>query len=184
VFYVWILIGVVYLDYASSPIRPVLIVTCRTSSVALCEHEIGNVLFIKDPDVRVEKTAFTDVLLVYSNLDVNTAYRVASFREYGFVESIIPIHCTSTLPVDPLFLRKCLAEITSPGTRVKLKVRARGVRKTSSEIYRLVVNILRELGIAVESSSSTCLFVEVIKSSVYVGVGSCKPVFKASISDS
>jgi len=63
-------------------------------------------------------------------------------------------------------------------------VRARGVRKTSSEIYRLVVNILRELGIAVESSSSTCLFVEVIKSSVYVGVGSCKPVFKASISDS
>gem|GEM_PF-663809 len=163
---------------------PVLIVTCRTSSVVLCEHEIGNVLFIRDPNVRIEKTAFTGVLLVYSNLDVNTAYRVASFREYGFVESIIPIHCTLILPLDPLSLRECLAKITNPDTRIKLKVRARGVRKTSSEIYRLVVNILRELGVTVESSSSTCLFVEVIKSNVYVGVGSCKPVFKASISDS
>jgi tRNA acetyltransferase TAN1 len=177
-------IGVVYLNYSSSLLKPVLLVTCKTNSDVLCEHEIGNVLFIRDPDVRVEKTIFTGVLLVYSNLDVNTAYRVASSREYGFVESIIPIQCTLTLPINPTSLRGCLAEITSRGARVKLRVRARGVRGVSSRIYSLVVNILRELGVTVESSSSTCLFVEVIESNVYIGMGSCRPVFKVSIIDS
>lgn len=172
-----------FTEYKCSDIRfekPVLLVTCRSSSTDLCEHEVGNVLFIKDPCVKIEKTPFTGVLLVYSSLDVNRAYRVASFREYGFVESIIPVHCTSVLPVTRTFLEECLAKITSSKTPVKVKVRARGVREVSSEVYRLVLQVLRELGVSVKSESSTCLFVEIIEKQVYVGIGSCKPVFKAS----
>ncbi len=160
--------------------KPVLLVTCRSSSTDLCEHEIGNVLFIKDPCVKIKKTPFAGVLLVYSGLDVNNAYRVASFREYGFVESIIPVHCTSTLPVTRIFLEECLGKIARSNIPVKVKVRARGVREVSSEVYKLVLQVLRELNVSVKSESSTCLFVEIIEKQVYVGIGSCKPVFKAS----
>ena len=165
------------------PSRPVLLVTCRSSS-DLCEHEVGNVLFIKDPCVRVEKTRFPGVLLVYSVLDVNTAYRATTFREYGFVELIVPIHCTSTLPVTRPFLEECLSRLLREGGEVKVKVRARGVRGVSSEVYKLVLQVLRERGITTSSKSPLCLFLEIIESAVYLGVGSCKPVFKASTMNS
>ncbi len=168
----------------SSRSRPVLVVTCRTSSTTLCEHEVGNVLFVKDPCIRVEETPFTGVLLVYSNLDVNTAYRIVAFREYGFVESIIPVHCSTRLPLNYFSLEECLRAITSTDTPVKVKVKSRGVREVSSSIYKLVVKVLRSLGVRVDNSSSTCLFVETIGEAVYIGVGACKPVFKASIMNS
>jgi tRNA acetyltransferase TAN1 len=164
--------------------KPVLIVTCRGSSTSPCEHEVGNVLFIKDPCVKVKETPFIGVLIVYSNLDVNTAYRAVAFREYGFVESIIPIHCSTRLPLDRSSLEECLRRVTNVTTPVKVKVKSRGVRGISSSVYKLVIDVLKSLGVRVESNSSSCLFIEIISEVVYIGVGACKPVFKASIMNS
>ncbi|MEM4718391.1 MAG: hypothetical protein QXE81_06540 [Desulfurococcaceae archaeon] len=160
---------------------PRLIITCRGTSIDLCEHEIGNVLFPRDPDVKIERTSYQSVLLVYTHLDVDKAYAFCAHREYGFVENIIPIHCTLTYPFEEEGLSKCLSSLNIP-KNIKLRVRARGIRGVSSSIYHLAIEKLRSIGISHNSSSKTCLYIELINTTIYVGAGSCHSVFKAIIS--
>lgn len=160
--------------------NPKLLVTCRTGSEELCIHEVCNVLFHKDPEVRAEKSRYPGLVFIYTNLDVDRAYRVVSFREYGFVENIIPVHCVLEYPVDPTRAGACISRLVK-SSPVKLKIRSRGVRGVSGELFSLLAQLLLEAESRHDPTSKTCLFVEVVESRVYVGLGSCHSVFKASI---
>jgi Predicted RNA-binding protein, contains THUMP domain len=160
--------------------EPKLIVTCRTSSEELCMHEVGNVLYPKDPSVRVVYSGFPGVVFVYTSLSVERAFKALAFREYGFVENIIPINCTTATPPTISDLRSCIASLTLP-TAVKVRVKARGVRGLSSRLFTMVVELLKEMGSQHDSSLGTCLFVEVFTTKTYIGVAPCQPVFKPSM---
>lgn len=160
--------------------QPKLIITCSSSSVDSCVHEVGNVIFLKDPNVRIEKTDFKGVLFVYTDIDTNRAYTLVSHREYGFVENIIPINCIIEYPPLESELRSCISQITKTKV-VKLKVRARGARGISVELFKKVVSIMRALGVNHDPRSRDCLYIEVFKNKIYIGLGDCFPIFKASI---
>lgn len=160
---------------------PKLIITCRGTSIDLCEHEIGNVLFPRDPDVRIQRTNYQGVLLVYTLLSVDKAYATSAHREYGFVENIIPIQCALNYPFEEEKLVNCLNSLNLPKV-VKLRVRSRGVRGVSSNIYNFVIEKLRSMGITHSSISKICLYIELIEKTIYIGAGSCQSVFKATIS--
>lgn len=158
--------------------EPVLLVTCRAGHEALCEDEIGNVLFLRDPQVRIEGTGYPDVLAVYTKLSVDKAYKAASLREYGFVENVIPVHIALEYPRDVAKVVDAAKSLTSDSSCIELRVRARGVRGVSSGIYR-------ELSGALSGKtcrgSRECLFVEIINNRIYLGRGLCKSVLKARV---
>ncbi|MET1160184.1 MAG: hypothetical protein ABWW65_04420 [Thermoprotei archaeon] len=154
--------------------KPVLIVTCRSGNENWCEEEVGNVLFPQDPEVRIVKTRFSGVLIVFSYLNPLDAYKTALSREYGFVEHIIPVFLSAPLTeLDDVIER--IREIVNPGERVKLRVRVRGVRGISTTLWHKIRRVLASKNAIHDPSSNTCLFVEVIEDRIYVGKGWCKP---------
>lgn len=162
--------------------NPALIVTCKTGAVEQCIHEVGNTLFHKDQNVRIERTKYEGVLLVYTSLGPERAYKLSYHREYGFVKNVIPVHCTleSALSLDQLV--ECLKALTKP-PEVKLKVRSRGVRGLSKIAFKLVAEALSKVGIRHNPQASKCLYVEIFSYKVYIGLGDCLSVFKSKISN-
>lgn len=163
--------------------EPRLIVTCRVGNEELCIHEICNTLFPRDPNVKAEKTKYSGLIFVYTSVDVDRAYKAVSFKEYGFVENIIPVHCVLEYPVGAVEIKKCLNNAVNAVNvkTVKLRVKSRSVRGASSELFALFNQVLLNFGVKHEPTSNTCLFVELLESKIYVGLGSCHPVFKASL---
>lgn len=160
--------------------EPKLIVTCKTGSEDLCIHEVCNVLFIKDPDVKAEKSKYSGLIFIYTNLEVDRAYKSTSHREYGFVENIIPVHCAIEYPVNPAEVKACLEKLPTRGP-VKLRIRSRGVRGASIGLFAMFSELLRSVGTRHEPSSKDCLFVEVVEKKVYIGFGDCHSIYKATI---
>jgi hypothetical protein len=159
---------------------PKLIVTCRSTSVEYCEHEIGNVIYPRDPGVEVRESPFKGVLFIYTTLTPDKAYAVSSHREYGFVENIIPIYCALSYPLRVEDLAACFSKLPLP-RRIKLKVRIRGLRGFSEELFSLAVKMLKSMNIDHDSKANTCLYFEGFNNVIYVGLGDCQSVFKASI---
>jgi len=151
-------------------LKPVLLVTCRAGNEAWCIEEIGNALFEHDPEVVVERTKYPGLLIVFSNLDVEKAYNYALWREYGFVEHIIPIN-RAAQSLDEV--ERAVMEIVSDGERVKVKVRVRGSRGLSKTLWSLVMKALRSKNAAHNPSSSTCLYVEGVEDKIYIGKARC-----------
>jgi len=162
---------------------PVLLVTCRTGHDELCMNEVGDVIFGVDDRVVVEKTGFPGLLIVYSCIGVEKAYRRAVHREYGFVENIIPVHCI--ISTDNIWsgLQECIESLQLPG-RVKIRVRMRGVRGMSTSIFTWLIRTLGSRGIVHDSSSDKCLYVEGVRDKIYVGVGYCRTVLGGASSTS
>ena len=98
--------------------KPVLIITCRAGSEDWCEEEIGNVLFPYDPEVRVVKTKYPGLLIVYSKLDPLRAYTISLSSEYGFVEKIIPVQIYDKFNIDAL---DKILNIVGYGEKIKVK---------------------------------------------------------------
>lgn len=153
--------------------KPVLLVTCKAGNEEWCEEEIGNVIFIHDPEVVVERTKYPGLLIVYSNLDPSRAYRIALSSEYGFVKNIIPIQCSVDDINDEYLIRKCVLSLVSPGETVKLKVRVRGIRGLSKKLWVLVTAFLKEINSSHDPKSSICLYIESIDSTLFIGKGKC-----------
>lgn len=158
---------------------PKLIVTCKTGSEELCVHEVCNVLFVKDPEVRAEGLKYRGLIFVYTSLDVDRAYRAVLHREFGFVENIIPVHCVLEYPANPVEVRACLERLLG-GEPVKLRIRSRGVRGASTGLFTEFSRLLKDMGIRHDPASKKCLFVELVEKRMFVGLGDCHPVFKAT----
>ena len=156
-------------------LKPVLLVTCRTGRSSWCREEVGDVLFEIDPDVNVVETGFPDVLLVCSKLDVNPVYNRARGSEYGFVENIIPVHGVLR---DPGGLGEVLGRLVSAGEKVKVRVRALGVRGLSTRVWAEAVSHLKGMGAVVDRDAEVCVHVVLLKDAIIVGKAPCKPVFK------
>jgi len=148
-------------------------------------NEIGDVIFGIDDRVVVEKTRFPGLLVVYSCVGVEKAYRRAVHREYGFVENIIPVHCIISTKANDIWsgLQKCIESLQLPG-RVKIRVRMRGVRGLSTSIFTWLVRTLGSRGVVHDSSSDKCLYVEGVEDKIYVGVGYCRTVLGGASSTS
>ncbi|AFL65963.1 RNA-binding protein [Desulfurococcus amylolyticus] len=153
--------------------RVVLLVTCRTGSDEWCAREIGDVVFGLDNSVVVEKTGFPGLLQVYGCRDVDSIYKRAISREYGFVETIIPVHCIMGLQEVLEERLECIDGLKIPG-EVRIRVRMRGVRELSTRVFALVLKNLRSRGVVHTSSADECLFIEGIKDRVYIGLGRCR----------
>lgn len=151
----------------------VLIVTCRTGHESVCEEEIGNVLYEKDPGVTVKRTGYRDLLIVETSLPVEKMYRLVLSREYAFVENVVPVELIIDVG-DGVDKIASMAERLAGMECYKIRVRSRGVRSISSEIYG---RLARRFG-GQDCSSEKCLFIEIIGEKAYIGRGLCKPFLK------
>jgi len=151
--------------------KPVLLITCRVGNEDWCVEEIGNVLFQKDPGVDIVKTRYPGLILVYSNLSVDQAYKHALSYEYGFVENIIPVHYMVRFNED---IPSDILNLFEPNSRVKVKVRMRGLRGYSSNVWKKIIELLKTKNITHSSDSNICLYVEGVDDLIYIGKGLCK----------
>lgn len=159
---------------------PSLIVTCRTSNIKQCIHEIGNVIFPQDPSILIQESSFKGVLLLYTSISPEKAYVIASNREYGYVENIIPVYCVLKNPISESELKECLSRIVKY-PYVKLKVRSRGVRCVSKDVFKTTMKVLSWLNVRHDPGINICLYIEIFAGETYIGLGKCRPVYKASI---
>ncbi len=150
--------------------KPVLIVTCKPGNEEWCENEIGNVLFPLDPDIRIEKTKYSALLIVYSKIDPVKAYRHVKNYEYGFVANIVPVYYIARSFEELLSLIPRLVEGLS---RVKVRLKVRGTRGRSKEYWARIKKVLGEKGVIHDPASDKCLFIEVIDELFYTGIGDC-----------
>ncbi|MCD6301359.1 MAG: hypothetical protein J7L82_04735 [Staphylothermus sp.] len=150
--------------------NPVLIVTCRAGSEDWCEEEIGNVLFPHDPELKVVKTKYPGLLIVYSKLDPLKAYTISLSSEYGFVEKIIPVQIHDKFNIDAL---DKILNIVGYGEKLKVKLRVRGRRGLSTIIWKKIMDLLKRKNSKHDPSSNICLYVEVIDDYFYVGRVKC-----------
>jgi len=151
--------------------KPVLLITCSAGNEDWCEDEIGNVLFRYDPGVLIKKSRYPGLLIVYSELDVDKAYKYAYSVEYGFVKNIIPIHYYGLFSEDAL---TNILNLVSENERVKIKLRVRGVRGLSGILWNKLINILRTKNAVHDPGSKTCLYIEIIDNMMYLGKGLCR----------
>lgn len=157
---------------------PRLIVTCRSTSIDHCVHEVGNIIYPKDPRVEIREAVFKGVLFVYTSLPPDKAYAATAHREYGFIENIIPVYCALSHPVKEMDLAECLSKLPIP-SRIKLKVRVRGLRGVSRELFNSIIFALNSMSIKHDANAKTCLFFEGFYHMIYVGLGDCQSVYKA-----
>lgn len=151
--------------------KPVALVTCKTGSEDLCIEEIGNVLYPYDNSISIVKTKYRGLIITYSKLSPVETYKLLSMKEYGFVKNIIPIIVSIPLEENQLF--SVIKEVVKDSDCVKIKLRVRGVRGLSSNLWRGLTNTLREVGLKHDPKCPTCLFVEVIDDRVYIGLREC-----------
>jgi len=151
-------------------LKPVLIVTCRAGNEDWCIEEIGNVIFPLNHSVKVLRTGYPGLLIVYSKLDHRRVYSLVNRYEYGFVERIVPVVIYSELnKFDPRSILGLVVE----NEEVKLKVRVRGIRGLSSRLWKEIINVLSEKNVKHNSKAKTCLYVEVINNMIYIGKANC-----------
>ncbi|ADI32334.1 hypothetical protein [Staphylothermus hellenicus] len=150
--------------------KPTLIVTCKAGSEEWCEEEIGNVLFIHDPDVKVVRTRYPGLLLVYSNLDPYKAYVYALSSEYGFIKNIIPIHLHDKFSLENI---SKILEIVGVGERIKVKLRIRGKRGLSKVLWKHIMDLLKSKNAVHDPRSNMCLYIEVIDNDLFIGRAKC-----------
>lgn len=152
-----------------------VIVTCRAGNEEWCEEEIGNVLFLYNHGVRINRTRYKGVLLVETSLNPDRVYRIVSSREYGFVEKIIPLHVV----VNKIDIRNIVESIRrlviEKGVKdsIRLHIVFRGIRGFSNILWKEVTRSLRELGISVSKKSSTCLYIESIDNFIGISLIEC-----------
>lgn len=151
--------------------KPVALVTCKIGSEDWCVEEVGNVLFPYDFDVEVRRTKYRGLLIVYSKLEVDDAVKILLNGEYGFVKKIIPIHIYTDLGDNGLFDK--IVNLTKGEVKVKVKLRVRGVRGLTKELWKRVIGALMVRNILHDPGSRVCLYIEVIDKVIYVGKSSC-----------
>jgi len=151
-------------------LKPVLIVTCRVSSEEWCIEEIGNVIFPIDPGLKIVKTKYPGLIIVYSRLDSRSIYEIVLKKEYGFVQNIIPIDIHGLFNID--FFSQ-VKNLVYEGERIKLKLRIRGRRGLSRIVWKKLIEFLAEKSVYHDKYSNTCIYVEVIDNDIYMGRGYC-----------
>ena len=153
--------------------NPALIVTCKAGNEDICEEEIGNVLLSYDNDIRIDKSRFPGVLIVYSKMNTNRLYKLALSSEYGFVMRIIPIQCIIDDLTNTGKLEECLLKVASNDEVVKLHLKIRGIRGLSKDLWIKAKRILAKYGIKHDPRSSICIFIESLDKTLYIGRGRC-----------
>lgn len=150
--------------------RNILIVTCRPGNDVLCEEEVGNALYEADPGLSLEVTRHPGVLLLYTNIDLWRAFKRLKSFEYGFVERIVPLQSVVGPNEENIIkavdgLLKNLEEKS-----LCIKVRLRGIRGLSKNLWISIARHLKQLGFSVNSSSAKCIYVEGVGEVIGVSV--------------
>lgn len=148
----------------------IIIVTCRGGRIEWCREELGNTFYTYDPGIRIEATRHRGVLLARTSLCYGDVVRLLYSTEYGFVEKAVPLEVivgASAEAVAGAVLR--LAE--KHGLRETcLRVRIRGVRGLSMDIYHRASTGLADAGIRVADRAEKCVYVEGVDDVVGVSV--------------
>lgn len=137
----------------------ILIITCSPGNEDICEEEVGNVLYIYDPSIRIVKTKHKGVLIVYTKLDPMNAFKKLKSSEFGFVKRIIPVLRIAKPLINDVV--KAVDDIISHDVNsVCLKVRIRGIRGLSSRLWDELKRFFISKGIIVSNDASYCIYVE------------------------
>ncbi|MEB3786638.1 MAG: hypothetical protein GSR75_00845 [Desulfurococcales archaeon] len=151
------------------PIRcPTLIVHHQAGKEYWAEQEIGDILFPHDPGVIIERTDYRGVLLVYTSIPPNKAYRLITREVLTSIDRVIPVEgCFKVGSASNL--EEAIETVFSVVKRyecVRASVSLRGWLKKYSRI------LSREIteNLHVEKSCRTILYVESIDSYLLYGL--------------
>lgn len=130
-----------------------ILVTTKPGSEEKASFEIGDVLFIYDNLVEVEKTVFPGTIIVYTQLFPTKAYRLIAGRTTSYILRLVPdLGLKSSLQV---------TQIISP-KKVHVKCETRGTNKDiCKETYKKIVNI-KGIEVTTKKKSEIIFHVETV----------------------
>ncbi|WFO76081.1 hypothetical protein J4526_04390 [Desulfurococcaceae archaeon MEX13E-LK6-19] len=153
-----------------------ILVTCKAGNEEWCEEEVGNVLYILDPEINIKRTKYKGVLIVETKIDVDKAYRMLISREYGFVKRVIPFHIVTRPDVNEITaLVKELVEKQGYKGPVRLQIVFRGIRGLSNILWNKLKRELAAIGVIIDRNAKKCIYIESVDELVGIGFVDCWP---------
>ncbi|MEB3756618.1 MAG: hypothetical protein GSR79_07155 [Desulfurococcales archaeon] len=146
---------------------PTLVIHHQAGKEYWAEQEIGDILFPYDFDLKIEKTVYRGVLLVYTSIKPLKAYRLVKREILTSVDKVIPVTtCLKTDNIDELFsLLDKLIRNQIKGTCINLVISLRGSLK---QIEKLLVSFIREHAL-VNRRCKQVLYLESIDDLLLIG---------------
>ncbi|MCS7127805.1 MAG: hypothetical protein N3E36_00825 [Sulfolobales archaeon] len=150
--------------------RNVFIITCRPGNDALCEEEVGNALYEVDPGLLLKVTRHPGVLLLYTNIELEKAFKRLKSFEYGFVERIVPLQSIVEPKEESVIkaINELLKNLEEKSLCIKVKLR--GIRGLSKNLWISIARHLKQLGFSINSNSTKCIYIEGVGEVIGVSV--------------
>ena len=139
-------------------------ITTPTGKESWGEVEVGNSILPEDPDVKITKTVFPGVLLVYTvALDSFHAYRLVLSSEPAFILRVVPIlDCVSTRTSKDIISRidTLLDTFARHLKEACIEMTLRSSSIGEKEIQKIIEEVFRQRGIRFSSKAAVVLKIE------------------------
>jgi hypothetical protein len=151
------------------PVRcPILVVHHQAGKEYWAEQEIGDIILPYDPSVKIERTDYRGVLLVYTNLHPAKAYKLVSREILTSVDRVIPItNCLIVRTKNDL--ENALKEITANAASYECLRPIISLRGRFKEYYHLLENVISQ-NLRTGKKCSIILYIESIDDLLMYGI--------------
>ncbi len=124
-----------------------LIVTTKPGKERVVENQVGDSLYIMDPDVTIEHSRYPGVLLVYTSLDPWRAFWLVNAYPIHGASRIVVVECCVENEFDKLL--QCIKSLLIKrvdNRRIGLEIAIRGRFFDKKVIEKNLLKLLKEMG--------------------------------------
>ncbi len=149
-----------------------LIVTTKPGKENVVENQVGDSLYIDDPNVRIVHTRYPGLLLVYTRLSPWRAFWLVNTYPIHAASRIVPIECCG-YNIDSAL--KCIDELLSRprkyGEKLGVEITVRGSIIDRGELRNKIYKLIEKKGLRVVYKGATYeLKVEIVDNIIGVSI--------------
>jgi len=123
-----------------------LVVTAKPGKEKVVENQVGDSIYLNDPDVRILHTRYSGVLLVYTKLNPWRAFWLVNTYPIHGASRIVPIECCSYSRIDEVLrcVRKLLDKPRGYEGKIGLEITVRGDYIDEKELKNVIYKVVEE----------------------------------------
>lgn len=155
---------------------PKLVVTARVGKEDSVKRELEDLFYKLDPSVRVEKTSYRDVILVFSTIDQERLFEEIMRRPPYTASRVIKIDTCTKSNIDDIVrttIDICGKRLRRDIDRVRVECIKRGTHIESCRTVEIAVGIsIERMGIAMIDlkNPSRVIKIEIMGDKAYIGI--------------
>lgn len=128
-----------------------LIVTTKPGKERIVENQVGDSIYLNDPDVKIVHTQYSGVLLIYTKLNPWRAFWLVNTYPIHGASRIVPVECCSYSRIDEIFkcIKKLLSKPREYEAKIGLEITLRGSLVNEKELKNIIYEVVEEKGLKI-----------------------------------